>query len=310
MIFFVRATCVLMMCGAAFGVDLFGQALSELEQARTSGDQAPAHEEAAARLFGEAYSEGGLTADQLCTYGAFLLERSPDLAIDVYADAIARGHAEAAGHLGRIQALLAVFPYRADELLPALTQAADAVETPGAQGSVCALRGDYYWRKGMYDLAEEDWKRALTLDADQRQAKLGLAAVAFMDADVVAATQALGNLGEMTPVEQASAGHYLRDAYSVFSESGAAFADTAENHVAYASLLMATQAPAAFGQAMLPLERAVQLAPDNYVAWNFLGGLRRQAGDLQGAREAYQRSLMAHPDQPYTQSLLEELQGE
>lgn len=324
MISMVRVACALMVCGAVFGGSLFEQGMAELEQAGTLRAQAqqateqgqPAdtpladaarHEEAAARLLAQAHREEALGAVELTAYGDFLLAHAPDLAIDVYAEVIALDASDAAGHLGRIRALLAVLPYREDALVPALRQAAAAVEAPGALGELRALWGDYYWRRGMFDLAEHEWREALTQNGEQRHARIGMVAVGLLNADVAVAAQGLRDLGQLAPAEQEIASRYLRDAQGAFVESGAVFADTAANHLAYASLLVSALEPGELGQAMLPLERAVLLDPDSYVAWNFLGGLRWQAGDKQGAREAYQRSLMVNPNQPYTQRLLDDL---
>ena len=236
-------------------------------------------------------------------------DENPDLAAEAYAAAIAHDPSDVAAHLGRIEALLALHPYQRDELPDAVERAVEATaDSPADQARALALWGDLHWRNGMFDLAEADWRRALAVEPSQRLAQIGLASVALMDGAPTTALERIRALGETSPEEYAALVRFLRDAHALFVASGAVFADRTDNHLAYAMLLV-TAYPDAPQEALLPLERATLLAPENHAAWNLMGGLRRQLGDDSGARSAYRRSLTANPDQPYTQRLLEELEG-
>ena len=98
----------------------------------------------------------------------------------------------------------------------------------------------------------------------------------------------------------------LPKALASFDRRGNWFPDTAENHYSYDKLLVRT---GRYTDALLPLERSLRLDPDQYTAWNMLGGIKRSIGDVAGAVTAYEKSLELKADQPRTIEVLKASQS-
>jgi len=61
------------------------------------------------------------------------------------------------------------------------------------------------------------------------------------------------------------------------------------------------------GEAIVELEKAVQLRPDDAAAWSDLGGMRRLAADRDGAKEALKKAVELNPDDSVAQYRLGQL---
>ena len=192
----------------------------------------------------------------------------------------------------------------APEAVRALRQSITLEPEGGAAATAYANLGRVYRQEGLFDLARESFDKAVALDANCTAAKLGLTALNVQDGAMREASEELDKLGTL-PIElQAQLPSLLGEAVTRFQGSRLTFADSAENHLAYAKILFRIgRAPEALDAA----ERSVKLGSDSYATWNFVGDLSLQLQRVERAREAYKRSLELKPDQPMTQERLQSL---
>ncbi|PCJ61003.1 MAG: hypothetical protein COA73_07870 [Candidatus Hydrogenedentota bacterium] len=165
--------------------------------------------------------------------------------------------------------------------------------------------GKIYWGLGLFENAGGFFSSAQALNPDHTPARIGTAAVAIRDGDMAAGSTILDGLVQVSQEDTALMNFLLADALRRFDDSRGIFPDTAEQHYAYARLLVRV---GKYYETMLALERSVALNGDNYPAYNLLGGVLSQIGEQDRARKAYETSLEMNPDQPRTREILGQLQ--
>jgi Flp pilus assembly protein TadD len=178
----------------------------------------------------------------------------------------------------------------------------DAGESLDAK--IHAALGALFYQQGLYDFARQSLESSLDNDANHIGARITLASLDVRDGQISAASDSLDALGEISPQSVSLMQRTMERALQDFEESRRWMPDTAENHLAYAKLLVRT---GRMGESLFPLLRASELDPNNQVTWNLLGSVYRGVGNIEGARQAFSRSLALNPDQPRTRSALDEL---
>ena len=169
-----------------------------------------------------------------------------------------------------------------------------------------AALGALFYQTGLYDFARQSLESSLEDDPEHIGARITLASLDVRDGQISAASDSLDALGEISPQSISLMQRTMEKALQDFEESRRWMPDTAENHLAYAKLLVRSGRMA---DCLLPLERAAELNPENYVTWNLLGSVYRGLEEIEAARRAFSRSLELNPDQPRTQSALDELEA-
>ncbi|MEA3365399.1 MAG: tetratricopeptide repeat protein, partial [Candidatus Hydrogenedentes bacterium] len=204
--------------------------------------------------------------------------------------------------LGR--GLLAPLYRKPAEAEKALKRAAETGGGKRVEGEARAVLGRLYWDKGLVDLAESEWSRALEMAPENALAQMGMAAVLARRGEVVAASERVEQVAKAAPSGLALAEELLGKSLRDFERSGLWIEDTADAHFAYASLLLRA---GRYVETIGPLRRAAKLEPGNHVVWNMIGSISAQLGRTEQAREAFQRSLDINPDQARTREALKEL---
>lgn len=256
-------------------------------------------------LFESAGIDNSDNVEDLAAYAEFrkvkgdydLAERALLRAISFVPD-----HADLWFALGEVQALLGR-EYE-DQAVKSLRKAIALDESADVNAKAHAALGALFLQQGLFDFARRELEDAIAVDANHVGARITLASLDVRDGFINKASESLDALGEMSPQHISLMQRTMDKALLEFEESRRWMADTAENHLAYAKLLVRAGRHA---ESILPLERAVQLDPDNYVAWNLLGSMYRGFENLDGARNAFTRSLEINPDQPRTRQALDEL---
>ncbi len=164
--------------------------------------------------------------------------------------------------------------------------------------------GKLYWSLGLFENAKDFFTSAQNLVPEHTVARIGLAAVAVRDGDMLTGSAMLDALTDLTDVETSILNFLIDQGLSGFSDSRSVFPDTAEQHYAYARLLVQV---GNYYEAMLALERSLELNNDNYPAYNLLGGVLTQLGEPNRAGTAYEASLKLNPNQPRTLELIRQL---
>ncbi|MDK1020428.1 MAG: tetratricopeptide repeat protein [Candidatus Hydrogenedentes bacterium] len=195
----------------------------------------------------------------------------------------------------------------ADEAREALevcqARALDAGDT-GLAAQTSTLLGHLYRKLALYELAREYYESARTSDPDHLGARLGLIGLDFREGRVLEAQMAVDQAGQLAPSDASFLEMMLQFGYAGFHESHAWFVDRADDHMAYAKLLTRLSR---LSEAILAVQRVVDLDARNVVALNLLGSLARESGDTARARDAFNRSLAVDPDQPRTREAIEGL---
>ena len=227
-----------------------------------------------------------------------------DLAAEAVRGALDRGVEAAA--LWRVygQSLLAIGPDHFQDGVDALRQSLALDDASAEAAETWFALGHYYLENLMPEPAGAAFDSALALDPELVQAKLGKAAVHIFAGEVAAAGDIVELVGRAARPYDVLLRTMIRGALYDFDSNRRLFADTVENHYAYARLLyLAGRIP----EAILAARRAADLAGDRVEIWNFLGAIQSQMGDLNGAIEAYEASLRVQPDQANIQQGLEQL---
>lgn len=126
-------------------------------------------------------------------------------------------------------------------------------------------------------------------------ATIGHAALQVRKGEVVNSSQKLDALGVKAQPYDVETRLMLRQALHDFERRGKWFSDTAENHAAYARLLYRA---GRLTDAILAARRSVVLDTAQSEIWNFLASMQLQIGNLEQAKQAYEHSLEANPNQP------------
>lgn len=276
---------------------------------RESGQQLA---EQSAQLFREALDEykrvGADESDDialLLDYANLLTETGDyDLAEGVLLRAAKLEPDDAAIWLKLGQTMAAMGPQRESTAILALRRAAGITPATKATAEANASLGSLYQQAGLYEFAREAYSRTLELESNHTGAKLALAALDAREGRMVEAEEAFASIEGLSPDFGPFIQRTLGPALDHFGESRRWLTDTAESHFAYAKLLIRVDRIA---DAFWPLNRALKLDDQNYVAWNLMGSVLRAMERYRGAREAFMRSLELNPDQPRTREALNEL---
>lgn len=199
-------------------------------------------------------------------------------------------------------ALTELGPTRANEAAAAFHKAMGLNPPAETVAGAYVGLGEVYRRQSLHVLARESYQKALDAKPDLRAAKLAMAAARVCDGEVLEASNDIDALGAMSNQEAALLGTLLSESMQAFEAARLTFPETHEHHLAYAKLLLRAGKNS---QALSAAERAAALGPGDYVTWNMVGGLSRQAGNVKRAKEAYTKSLDINPDQPRTKEALQ-----
>jgi tetratricopeptide (TPR) repeat protein len=316
---------VLLACASACGggrgkaladarqnVQEFQSQMQQLAQAQSTGDAAAAAKadkasadalRAARENFRKAGVERSRDPKLLMEY-ADVLSRldDTDLLLQTLRRVVSLEPGNAIARIGYARALARSGPEHATEAAEAYRQVLSLKLGPKFEASAYDGLAQLYLDDGLYKLARESSQEAIKRNPESVGAKVSLAALDVREGNMQAAAKTLNSLGNTNLPPDAA--ERISKALSDFVASRRTFPDTAENHVAYAEVLIrGNRAP----DSLMPLQRAVELAPDNYVTWNMLGSIRQGMGDLAGARASFERSLQIKSDQPRTQQSIQEI---
>ena len=256
-------------------------------------------------LYDEADAAEARDPELLSEY-ARLLERTddPDLAATVLTrlTALSPNDAEAWVRLGK--ALSHLGDTHVLDAKSAFDHALSLEATPTVRGQAYAGLGRLYYDLGLFELAEETFIEVLPLAPQDIETIVALAALHLRRGSVIVASDTLDSMGAALAPHGALLQEYLAKALADFDLNRVWFPDAAPFHLAYAKLVYrAGRLPEAMGI----LERSLDLNDENYVSWNLLGSFRNRAGDTEGARNAFTRSLALNPQQPRTRQSLDAL---
>lgn len=160
------------------------------------------------------------------------------------------------------------------------------------------LIGSLYHQQGLYDAAREAYTRAGDLDIS----KVGSAVLKVYANNLVGAETDLRAMGAAAQPFDVQTRLWLRDALFDWEHSGHFVPDTPEAHSAMARLLYRA---ARLPEAILAARHVTVLTPEDADTWNLLGAMFMQLGDPTQARQAYEASLQANPDQPALRDALQ-----
>lgn len=242
----------------------------------------------------------------LMAYARFLRdEANYDLAADalIRAAALQPENPELWFTLGEVQALLGT--EGEERAVQSLRKALSLNAGDTLDAKAHAALGALFYQQGLYDFARDNLQAALESDPQYVGARITLASLDVRDGHISAASDSLDALGQISPQSVSLMQRTMDRALLDFEESRRWMPDTAGNHLAYAKLLVRA---GRMGDSLLPLERATELDPMNPVAFNLLGSIHRELGNVEAARQAFSKSLKLNPDQPRTQSALDELE--
>ena len=245
------------------------------------------------------------TPEDLAVYAEVLAVLGDfDIAAEALKEAI-RQVPSAGKHWVALGSMLSrVGPATVDEAFEVLQRASKMnLEDADAANAFFQL-GKLYHQQGLADFAAEQYGKALERVPDHVQATLGSAALRVRRGEVAEASEMIDRLGRAAQPYDAETRIMLRHALTDYSEFGAPFADTYENHVAYSRLLYrAGRLP----DATLAGQRAMVLNPQAFETLNFLATIYFQTGNLEFARQSLEQSLKVNPNQPQVQEGLKSL---
>lgn len=167
-----------------------------------------------------------------------------------------------------------------------------------------AALGALYWREGLYDFATDAFEAAHEENPEDVRSRIAAAACRCRVGEILDAARILDALGRAAQPFDAETRIMLREALFGFEAAQRYFPDTAEHHAAYAKLLYRA---GRITDALLAAQRAVRLDAGDVSTWNFLAAMYIQAGNIPQARNAYEQSLKAQPDQPQIRDALDSL---
>lgn len=273
--------------------------MAKAEQLRT-------HYEADLRAARELFEQAGIKKESepapLLAYAETLEAVGDyDLAAEALDRAVRTAPYDAAlwGRLGKN--LFLAGPGKRREAFSALRQALDLDAASPDAAQTWIVMGDLHRKEEMYDLAREDYEKALAISPEDVRARILLAAMKIRGGAVLEGSKDLDALGKAAQPYDAETRVLLREVLADFEEARRWFPDAAEHHAAYARLMYRAGRPA---DALLAGTRATQLAPKDFEMWNFMAAIYTQIGNAAQARTAYERSLEAKPDQPHIREAL------
>ena len=202
--------------------------------------------------------------------------------------------------------LIVLGPSRNEDALSAIDAVLRLEPAPPVAVEARLLLAGIYRRASLYDFAQEEYEQALALDPENIAARMGKAILGIRMGGVVEASQTFDELGAIPPELATPANEMLEAMLKDFSALRVWLPDDAAHHLAYAKLLIRVNM---LQESVAPLVRVTQLAPDNFVAYNFLGFVKGTLGAADEAIEAYEASLRINPDQPRTREIIESLKN-
>lgn len=208
------------------------------------------------------------------------------------------------GLLGQAEAELG--PSHATEAVEALRRVLELEPEGGSAALAHALLGRIFTDQSLYALARKHYERALELNPDRTASRIALAALDIREGRLEQASEALDALAQTGADAEAANRGLITEAVAAFDATRQTITDEAAKHLAYAKLLVRA---GRIEDCLWPLGRALELDPNNYIAWNMAGSIRQGMGQTDRAREAFERSLQVNPDQPRTRESLEQLSG-
>jgi tetratricopeptide (TPR) repeat protein len=163
--------------------------------------------------------------------------------------------------------------------------------------------GDLYWETGLYSFAEEAYAAALAAAPEDTASRIWQAVLQVRLGDILTASNTLDALGRSAQPYDVETRMRLRRALRDFEFYRLSYSDEPVMHGAFGKLLYRA---ARIPEAIVAIEHALDLAPDQPDLWNFLAAMRTQMGDAAGSIEAYTKSLEHNPDQPNVERAIEQ----
>ncbi len=289
------------------------EAQAQFWEAQAAGDFSAAqqHSETTARLMREARelleAAGAGTSrnpDALLTYARVLaLHGDSDLAAEALQRAAVLAPDRPEIWLALAEALYALGAQREEDARRALERciALDPAEE-GVLATARARLGAIYFRAGLPELAQEAFEDGLEHVPGHYECLAGLAALHVSEGAMAEASARLEEVGFLGPFAMP----LLEKGMRRFVESRGTVAPTFEAHFAHARILFQLNL---LDRALAPLERALHIDPESYVARNFQGSVFLTLNRVAEAVEAFRESLALNPDQERTAQLLEQLEA-
>ncbi len=177
----------------------------------------------------------------------------------------------------------------------------------GGAADAWFLTGRVQHRAGQYDTAAQSYAEALKRKPDHAQALIGKAALDARGGKIVEASAALDALGKAAQPYDTDTRILLRKALADFQAGGAKVPDDAAAQAALSKLFYRA---ARLPDAVTAANRALELKPDDVDTLNFLGAMLLQAGKVDEAKKAYEKSIAVRSDQPNVAEALKQLGGQ
>ncbi|GMW00227.1 MAG: hypothetical protein AMXMBFR84_13650 [Candidatus Hydrogenedentota bacterium] len=283
------------------------QATNDFELATKKSEQARALLEEARGYFEKADVESHGTPEEAVDYVRLLNRLGDfDLAEKVLIPVLQRYPDKGELWLALGQVLSGMGEKRFGDAIQALQRATETVAEDSASSTAFASLGLQYFRQNLYDMAVESANKALEFNPNQSAAKMILAGIDLRNGKVVEAAAVFDQQSE-NPQAIAAIQVILPQALEAFDTVRQWFPDTAENHFAFARLLIRANR---MQECAMALERSLQLDPSNYMAWNMAGGVYHQLNQIDRAIAAYRKSLEIKPDQDRTRQVIQQLEGQ
>ncbi len=195
---------------------------------------------------------------------------------------------------------------RASDALAAAEAANATAEAPVAAADLAVVHGDLFMVLGLPEDAAARYAEALESDPQHARGRIGAMGAALELGDAVRAAAMVDSFTAPTQGESILLDRTLRTSYQKFRRDRVIVPETAESMRSLARLSVRL---GFLQEARLAIERAVQLDDADVFAWNLLGSLAHQSGEIARARTAFERSLAIQPDQPRTKQALDELRA-
>lgn len=187
----------------------------------------------------------------------------------------------------------------------ALQSAAELAEPESATAaSAHAQLAEVYRQSGLYDLTLKSADRALEISPNHSGAKFLKAVCLARQGRFLESNTLMNEVATLAPVVAGDEHGRLYDAVRDFERRNLWVANTAEEHAAYAKMLIRVNR---LPDSLDSLRHSVRLNPNDAIVWNLLGSVYRQANRIDEARDAFEHSLAINPDQERTRQILEQL---
>ncbi len=166
------------------------------------------------------------------------------------------------------------------------------------------LLAQLFHREGLYDQAEARYQKVLEWEPENARATVGQAALLARKGEITKASTMIDRIGTAAQPYDVDTRLMLRKALFDFERRKGWFDDNSENHAAYGRLLYRA---GRIADALIAARRAVNLEPKDFTVWNFIAIMQIQLGIPEQARQAYDKSLEANPDQPQIEAARNQL---